>query len=316
MDELATWLPAVMAVHMPHSWGDVLDAGTGRGSFAWLGIQPVRSLTGVTVEARTFSEVEQVTSEWQTPHRRLLVGDWRNASLLTGEQFDVVVCDYLFGSIDHFAPYWQAGAFARLRGMVRPGGLMVIVGREPLSLAGADEIIQEVERLRDAAMLLGGQRPYRELPLSWATSTINTSGFTLLERHTFERRVDDAWILNEIRWSRMETKKIADAALRSALSDQLDVIQQRVQRMSKSGEHMLGFDYALVARKSHPVPRINEPQAAEQSDRMLLDLPSCRTCDRLRRARAVDPTLSSTASSSWNSDHKSPAVVEQDRREL
>lgn len=86
-----------MALHgTMHSWGDVLDAGTGVASFTWLSLQPVHSLTAVTVELDVVAEIHKVNSESlhdSTAPWRLIHGDWRNASLLADEQFDVVVCD-------------------------------------------------------------------------------------------------------------------------------------------------------------------------------------------------------------------------------
>ena len=319
MDELASWLPRAIASHshLSPSWGDVLDAGTGKGSFRWLSTQPTRSLTAVTFGADTLAEVEaeaDVLQQIAPARRRVLRGDWQNTSLLEGELFDVVVCDYLIGSVEHFAPHWQDGMLQRMRNATRPGGLLVLVGRQPLGLAGADNLVQDIERVRDAAMLLSGQRPYRELPVTWATERLTSAGFALLESRHFERRVDGAWLKNELRWSEREAKKVDDAALRAALSGRIADLRRRVTLAStrpRPRHHLLGFDYGLLVRRGgtdavasagppqseaaggvnlHADPESPSCRACSRSP--LADGPSCRACaERLRRPTTAKAEL-------------------------
>ncbi len=38
---------------------------------------------------------------------QIIVGNWKDPSFLKGQVYDVVLADYLLGSIDGFAPYFQ-----------------------------------------------------------------------------------------------------------------------------------------------------------------------------------------------------------------
>jgi hypothetical protein len=71
---------------------------------------------------------------------------------------------------DGFAPYFQHKLLPRLKRHVRPGGWLFFVGTEPLPEkceTRAQQLIADVARTRDAAILLGQDRKrvYREYPL-------------------------------------------------------------------------------------------------------------------------------------------------------
>lgn len=102
--------------------------------------------------------------------------------LLAGESFDVVLADYLLGAIDGFAPYFQDMLFARLRPHV--GERLYVVGLEPYpaqaTTAGGMAIL-EIDRLRNACILLAGHRCYREYPMRWAIRQLKNAGFVIDE---------------------------------------------------------------------------------------------------------------------------------------
>jgi hypothetical protein len=116
-----------------------------------------------------------VLGEWSSKQTAALLDN-----LLQGNTtFDVVLVDYLVGAMDGFTPYEQDMIFAQLRQYT--GQRMYAVGQEPYrlprdskhntkrrdymdSLDGeelAREIAMSVMKLRDATILLTGERPYR-----------------------------------------------------------------------------------------------------------------------------------------------------------
>jgi hypothetical protein len=116
------------------------------------------------------------------PQDRLIAGNWTDPLLLHGEVYDQVLADYLLGAIDGFAPYFQDRLFARLRPHV--GQRLYVVGLAPYPEPGDDpggQLIWEIARLRDAAILLAGHRCYREYPLDWCIRHLESSGFRVEE---------------------------------------------------------------------------------------------------------------------------------------
>ena len=87
------WLAKeVQRIRGPKGWGDVLDAGTGQSSICWLVRQrPCQSVTGVTAVATggiyghaSLQDAVRATVKGQAdaPAVRVLLGNWRNSSLL------------------------------------------------------------------------------------------------------------------------------------------------------------------------------------------------------------------------------------------
>jgi hypothetical protein len=83
--------------------------------------------------------------------------------LLKGELYDTILVDYLIGAIDGYTPYLQDCIFDRLQMHLNPGGRMYIVGLEPIpeQAPGTADILCQTRKLRDACILLAGNRCYR-----------------------------------------------------------------------------------------------------------------------------------------------------------
>lgn len=211
---------------------------------------------------------------------RLLRGHWEDPAFLADESFDLVLCDYVLGAVEHFVPFFQERLLRRLRNATRPGGLFVLVGREPLGLSGASAVAREIERVRDAAMLLSAQRPYREYPRDWAARRVEEAGLGVLRARSFPKLADEAWLLNELRWAKVEAEKVADAPLRAALVGRIGALGARV-RESEALPSPLGADYAIVARRPRAEPRRAEPATCG--------------CDELARERECAAAAPGTA---------------------
>lgn len=144
-----------------------MDAGTGVKSLEWILTLPTERWTAITAAHRMADNARAAVGSGVRPQDRLLVGNWINDSLLTGETFDTVLVDYLVGAIEGFAPYWQDRVFERLRPLVAEHGRLYLIGLEPYVQfepeSPAGKIIWEIGRVRDACLLLAGERPYRSI---------------------------------------------------------------------------------------------------------------------------------------------------------
>lgn len=100
-------------------------------------------------------------------HARIVVGNWNDERLLEGERFDVVLADYLVGTVEAFPPYAQDRQLHRLTGLC--GDRFYLLGLEPYVVNKPSdetgELVWHIGRPRDAILLLAGHRPYREYPL-------------------------------------------------------------------------------------------------------------------------------------------------------
>ena len=141
-------------------WGSVLDAGTGRHSLSFVKSLPTIRWTAVTARPDPALNVER-------PDDRIVVGNWTDTTLLSGESFDTALVDYVVGALDGFAPHFQDAFFTRLRPHCR--GRIYVIGLEPYGIAHDEggAIVWEIARLRDACILLAGDRCYREYPRAW-----------------------------------------------------------------------------------------------------------------------------------------------------
>lgn len=160
----------IETLHGDRAWGSMLDSGTGVKSLQWIETLPTDSWTAITAAPSMVDATREALGEKIRPQDRLLVGNWIDANLLAGETFDTVLVDYLVGAIEGFAPYWQDRAFERLRPLVAAGGRLYVIGLEPYvqyqPKTDSGRIVWEIGRVRDACLLLAGERPYREYPLS------------------------------------------------------------------------------------------------------------------------------------------------------
>jgi chemotaxis methyl-accepting protein methylase len=71
------------------------------------------------------------------PQDKIVVGNWMNDTLVSSlhQQFDVVLADYLIGAVEGHAPYQQEQVVERLARFLKPGGVLYLVGAEPLASA-------------------------------------------------------------------------------------------------------------------------------------------------------------------------------------
>lgn len=250
-DPAFRWLSGAL----PARWGEVLDAGTGPDSLKWLAGAPATSITAVTACAGMHATVvDEVADFLDSSIDDVVVGNWQDGRLLRGRSFDVVLADYLLGSVDHFAPHFQVDLLRRLAGLVRPNGWLALVGREPEDLATQDatsQLIIDVDALRDAAMAFGRQRPYREMPQRWVQARLEALGFQVRQAQLFPRTVTREKLQSQLAWAAEELAKLPHAGLRASLQRHLAELRARAKVSPALGRgHPFGRDYALVVQRA------------------------------------------------------------------
>ncbi len=234
----------VETLHRGRPLRTVLDAGTGAHSLRWL------TTLGAEVTAVTADEPTAARLRTEFPDVEVIVGDWQDAGLLSGRRFDVVVADYLLGAIDGFAPYYQDDVFRRLRPHV--GDRLYAIGLEPWPARSDDPDAQafiDLCRTRDAAFLLAGTRPYREFPETWVARTLESSGFTVVDRMRFpivhSTRTVDREHGNVVRYAKRAERDVGAALVRRA-----DGLRERL--LARVGSRTLSFgqDWVVTVEPS------------------------------------------------------------------
>ena len=241
-----TLLEHLRSLH-PGPWGEVLDAGTGRSSLEWLCSLNCPRWTAVTAEP---GRGEILRSEFASKIRhqdRLLVGNWTDPSLLKGERFDVVVADYLLGSVERYAPHFQLDMLRRLAQLTRQR--LYITGLEPLDSPHGDgqALIVELGRFRDACHLLCARRSHRELPLAWLKSRLEEMDLKVVAEEHFENYYGEDFLRGELRGLQQILHKQAPTRLRAALIDQGQALLHRgLELLEREGSLSCSFDYLLA----------------------------------------------------------------------
>lgn len=232
-------------------WGDVLDAGTGPGSMRWLQSIDSRSWTAITGAETMARQIRRMPDFQPRDQDRLLVDNWINPELVAGEQFDTVLADYLLGAIEGFAPYWQDQLFPRLRQLTR--GYLYVIGLNPYVPYDADheagKLITEIGRLRDACLLLAGERPYREYPLEWVLRHLRQAHFKPIDVKQFGIRYGVNFVNSQLDMCAARTQRLRDRGLAVAFNEHIATLRQRaLQYLTQEGSLPHGFDYVIQAK--------------------------------------------------------------------
>jgi len=228
-------------------WGSILDAGTGGHSLDWIINQEPESWTAITGDIRRQKQMEDWFSGKIRKQDKVITGNWRDANLLKGEVFDVVIADYLVGSLDAFSPYFQDKIFERLKPHV--GKRLYITGAEPIPDKAEGNphgtIVIEVCKVRDACILLAGERPYREFPLDLILRYLSNAGFSIEGVGFFETTYSVGFIEKQIEVAKSKLYKIENQQLAESLKQHIKDLNKRVRKL-KWGISF-GSDYVVVA---------------------------------------------------------------------
>lgn len=237
-------------------WGRFLDAGTGSHSLRWVSSLPTEAWTAVTGAEGMARQVRDAVAPQARAQDRVLVGDWADPALLAEERYDTVLADYLLGAIDGFAPYFQPELFHRLRPLV--DGTLYVVGLQPyvpyFPEDEAGRMITQIGRLRDACLLLAGERPYREYPIDWVLRHLALAGLRVTQARQFPIRYGQRFIQSQIAMCEARLPRFADAALAEAMAARLARLRHEALALdARLGGLRHGFDYVVAATPVDPV---------------------------------------------------------------
>jgi len=203
--------------------------------------------------------------------------------------------------VEGFEPYAQRAVLSKVAGLVSPGGVLYIVAAEPPPLrsevtvvltsqdastaasfpggAGpAGRLLASVTEVRDASVLLSGERPYREFPLSWYVEAVGAVGLEVVEVAAFPAVRTKKWALNQLAVARhhLVTPVVGvgggdgggggsgglhyeqsvtrggglDAATASAMRRHITAIEEEVRASPDlEGGTCFGMDFVIAARR-------------------------------------------------------------------
>ena len=243
-------------------FGNFLDAGTGMHSLRWvatLGGKGMTKFTAITADKIMQRNVQNEAEALGVSHLgEIVIGNWFGdapAPIELNEEYDTILADYLIGAMDGFSPYKQDQMIGKLVSLLKPGGRLYVVGLQPIpdSAPGEANVICKVRQVRDACILLAGQRCYREYPLEWIQRQVeihpqldlmNSSTFPILYRHKT--------IVKQIEVARSKLPHFPSPELAEEMGKALDdlVAKSKEATDKAGGKIRLGFDYIVTAQKT------------------------------------------------------------------
>jgi len=254
-------------------YGDFLDAGTGIYSLRWIASllnrysNPkeklhISSFVAVTADENFQRNCEVKAEELGVNESgEVLVGNWaagyngmEGEELCKSKMFDTILCDYLVGAVDFFAPFFQDQLFHRINQHLKPGGVMYLTGLNPIpeKADGFADVFCRVTKLRDACILLARSRPYREHPTEWVVRHLELTGLKVVDVQTFKNKYDYTKISAQIRAAKSTLPFISNDELRDTMKKQIEELDDECKEAcekSPGGEFELGFDWVITAVK-------------------------------------------------------------------
>ena len=231
-------------------WGRFLDAGTGEASLRWVTGLDTQSWTAITADPQRARRIENKFSDRIREGDRVISGNWSDPLLLQGEVFDVVLADYLIGSMDRFSPYFQYSFLRRLRPHI--GTRLYLVGLEPYHGASGDaggRLVMEIANLRDACILHAGHRCHREYPAEWVIGQLENSGFEVEEEKRFPIIYGSKFINEQLDVCRRKLEFIENQELVSGLRSRIDKLREKALAFYDVHRGIrFGYDYVISAR--------------------------------------------------------------------
>lgn len=237
-------------VHGRRPWGHVLDAGTGVKSLQWISGLDTEAWTAITAAPGMVRQVRSAAGIRMRQQDRLLVGNWGDVGLLANEEFDTVLADYLIGAVEGFTPYWQDQVLHRLRPHVRDR--LYLIGLEPYVPFNAEteagKVIVSIGRLRDACLLLAGERPYREFPADWAIRHLQQAGFRLIDVRHFPIRYGERFVNSQLDMCCRRLPRFSSEDLAGAMAGEIQRLREHALALAeREGGLKHGHDYVIAA---------------------------------------------------------------------
>ncbi len=261
-------------------FGRFLDAGTGTHSLRWMAsliignggddgninideehehILKIDNYTAITADKQMQSNViKEATTLGIEERGEVIIGNWQRkqeeeGGICYNEMYDTILADYLVGAMDGFSPYYQDQIFPRLIQHLKPGGLIHVVGLNPIpdKAPGDADIFCRVTKLRDACILLAGHRCYREYPIEWIERHLERAGLRLVKSSRFPILYSHAAIVRQLNVARSKLTLFPSKALAKEMGESIDALERESKIATDKAANKrlkLGFDYVVTAR--------------------------------------------------------------------
>jgi hypothetical protein len=262
-------------------FGTFLDAGTGAHSLKWMASLIIDNIDAdanadTNADANTVLKIEQYTAITADAKMKavvvkeakalgiedkgdIVIGNWQSKrddgedELCHGEKFDTILADYLVGAMDGFSPYYQDQIFPRLVQHLKPGGLMHVVGLNPIpdKAPGDANIFCRVTRVRDACILLADHRCYREYPVDWIERHLEKAGLKVIKSTKFPIMYSHEAIVRQLNVARSKLPFFPSKALAKEMRETLDKLENESKIATDKSPNRrlkLGFDYVVTAQ--------------------------------------------------------------------
>eukprot|EP01033_Poteriospumella_lacustris_P000166 gene166-110_t len=117
----------------------------------------------------------------------------------------------------------------------------------PDEITPPGNIISEIRRARDACILLGGHRPYREFPVSWMKRHVEGAGMVVTNSSNFTIMHTEDSALRQIRVAKSKLDLMRDEHLRRGMETYLLDLERRLKVVVKEagGRIPMSFDYVM-----------------------------------------------------------------------
>jgi hypothetical protein len=242
-------------------YGDILDAGTGMFSLQWLTSllqqDKIKSFTAVTAEPAMRDRVQKEAERLGVAEgNSIVIGNWFGNIELPKKQYDTILAEYLIGAIDGFAPFKQQEMIPKLVALLKPGGRLYLVGWEPMpdKADGPAGVVCKVQRIKDACIMIAGQRPYREYPVEWVLQQVDRLPNAKLAAKTqqFPIRYQHQKIVSLINAGRKTLEHFPSQVLAASMADVLNDLERQSKDATDwcpTGTIEQGFDYLVTIEK-------------------------------------------------------------------
>ncbi|KJE95620.1 hypothetical protein CAOG_06053 [Capsaspora owczarzaki ATCC 30864] len=175
------------------------------------------------------------------------------------EKFDTILADYLIGAVDGFTPFHQHTVLSRLARHMVHGSRMFVLGMEPYPDSASTpggELVLKVAALRDACILLAGQRPYREYPIEWIQDHLRLANLTIRESITFPVVYGARKLISQLEVCEYKLQlmtELGEQTIREALQERVDALKVAVENDPEIAAGLcFGADYVVVASCDGP----------------------------------------------------------------
>jgi len=125
-------------------------------------------------------------------------------------------------------------------------------------------VVRTIGSLRDASLLLAGERPYREFPVDWILRQLGKAGFRLVEVKRFPIIYREKFINSQLDMCLERAQHFASPAVAEAMASHIEEVRKHALALAKREDGLRhGADYLIAAE---PMSLPEEPRTQPSQD--------------------------------------------------